>query len=822
MKKIISLVMALCMTLSLAVMGIPLHAAEEESELLAEGNTLVSHSTETEKDLVSIENVFLAEDPQNAPDYSLKPDADAPLNLLYQEPAITNASNSSMGTLTYTPTASYKASQFYQNAINVVLTGDYAVDLLQLIFSQQYYAEGDYDGDYGGMSGGSKNWTEYGHWYGTQVVTNKDLFNAAWCAMFISWCARQALIPEDIIHNGTYATPDNRSFNISYHSNDTPKFGDLVFFCWKGDDSTWDHVEVIYKVTNNYIYSMSGNHDNSVCFRQTSRSSSTIRAYGTYNHGSFDSSTVVKDTSILSSGATKTNVPISVSNAWDISTVMSKLNSFLSMEYKIYDAAGKWLYTYSCLDHYYIDPSGNTYTSVSEKMTDGSFIELCDTNGDVYVTLPVGVSSAPTYDFSISTPSNGETYPLEQMKATWTTVSDADHYTYSLRDLDTNTAIFENVSTNKKYAYIDASDFEAGHTYRFAVMAKDSYENTLVWAKVEFSIEKTATTYEISITTPVDGEVYPLDRLKARWTDVEDCDYFTYSLRDTTTNTLIIENQRVGRLYAYIEVENFEAGHTYKFAVMARESSGDVLAWAQSEFSISDSIPVTGVELDVTSYSLKAGQTYRLKVTVLPTTASNQDVTFKSSNTSIATVSTSGKVTAKSAGTVNITVTTDDGGYKAKCVFTITEENRPVTGISLDITSYSLEVGDTFSLTETVLPENATNQKVIWSSSNPSVAVVSSIGNVTAMSVGTTTITATTEDGGYTADCIVTVTNKTPIHGDVNGDGRIDYYDVTALYAAYVSDSFDLDTMDINKDGIVDYYDIARLYAYYCGYIFDL
>lgn len=158
----------------------------------------------------------------------------------------------------------------------------------------------------------------------------------------------------------------------------------------------------------------------------------------------------------------------------------------------------------------------------------------------------------------------------------------------------------------------------------------------------------------------------------------------------------------------------------------------------------------------------------------------------------------------------------------AKCVFTITEENRPVTGISLDITSYSLEVGDTFSLTETILPENATNQKVIWSSNNPSVAVVSSIGNVTAMSVGTTTITATTEDGGYTADCIVTVTNKTPIHGDVNGDGRIDYYDVTALYAAYVSDSFDLDTMDINKDGIVDYYDIARLYAYYRGYIFDL
>jgi hypothetical protein len=82
----------------------------------------------------------------------------------------------------------------------------------------------------------------------------------------------------------------------------------------------------------------------------------------------------------------------------------------------------------------------------------------------------------------------------------------------------------------------------------------------------------------------------------------------------------------------------------------------------------------------------------------------------------------------------------------------------PPTGISLDKTSLSFYIGGTQKLTATVEPSNATNKEVTWKSSDVSITTVSSIGQVTGVSAGSATITATTVDGGYTATCSVTVT----------------------------------------------------------------
>jgi uncharacterized protein YjdB len=81
-----------------------------------------------------------------------------------------------------------------------------------------------------------------------------------------------------------------------------------------------------------------------------------------------------------------------------------------------------------------------------------------------------------------------------------------------------------------------------------------------------------------------------------------------------------------------------------------------------------------------------------------------------------------------------------------------------VTGVSLDITSGTIDVGDDLQLTATVTPENATNQGVAWSSSDETVAIVTIDGLVTALKAGTATITVTTESGNFTAICLVTVT----------------------------------------------------------------
>lgn len=91
-----------------------------------------------------------------------------------------------------------------------------------------------------------------------------------------------------------------------------------------------------------------------------------------------------------------------------------------------------------------------------------------------------------------------------------------------------------------------------------------------------------------------------------------------------------------------------------------------------------------------------------------------------------------------------------------------TEAEVSVTGVSLNKNAAEIEVGGTTTLTATVMPNNATNKNVSWSSSNTSVATVDNTGLVTGVATGNATITVTTEDGGLTATCAVTVTAPVP------------------------------------------------------------
>ena len=87
----------------------------------------------------------------------------------------------------------------------------------------------------------------------------------------------------------------------------------------------------------------------------------------------------------------------------------------------------------------------------------------------------------------------------------------------------------------------------------------------------------------------------------------------------------------------------------------------------------------------------------------------------------------------------------------------------PVTGVTLDKTSISLEKGEKLTLNATIQPADATNKNVSWSSTNPSVATVDAEGVVSAIGDGSARITVTTEDGGMTASCQVTVTTYVPV-----------------------------------------------------------
>jgi uncharacterized protein YjdB len=145
---------------------------------------------------------------------------------------------------------------------------------------------------------------------------------------------------------------------------------------------------------------------------------------------------------------------------------------------------------------------------------------------------------------------------------------------------------------------------------------------------------------------------------------------------------------------------------------------------------------------------------------VQPDNATNKDVTWTSSKPGVATVDTKGTVIAVGVGETVITVKTDDGGFTATCTVTVTEKPVvSVTGVMFNNpNSMTLLVGNEGYLFAVVLPVDATNKDVTWTSSKPGVATVDTKGTVTAVGVGETVITVKTADGDFTATCTVTVT----------------------------------------------------------------
>ena len=166
-------------------------------------------------------------------------------------------------------------------------------------------------------------------------------------------------------------------------------------------------------------------------------------------------------------------------------------------------------------------------------------------------------------------------------------------------------------------------------------------------------------------------------------------------------------------------------------------------------------VSVTGITLDKTEASIKIGSTSKLNATVTPDNAENKNIIWSSENSDIVSVDESGNITAKSIGTAVVTATTEVGNFTAKCKVTVLP--IAVSGIKLEKTELSIAEGATTRLNATVLPENATDKSVLWSSSNEKVATVEN-GTITALSQGTAVIIATTKDGNYTAYCAVTVT----------------------------------------------------------------
>lgn len=235
---------------------------------------------------------------------------------------------------------------------------------------------------------------------------------------------------------------------------------------------------------------------------------------------------------------------------------------------------------------------------------------------------------------------------------------------------------------------------------------------------------------------------------------------------------------------------------------------------------------LSSLKIDNYNFDFDAGKTSGYSITV-PSDVSSVKV-------SATTISSKAKVSGTGtielnlgSNTIDVVVTAENGDKRTYTVNVIRKADNivPLTGISLNKTSASMFTGDTLKLSVTYNPSNTTdNKSVSWSSSDKSVATVSN-GTITAVGVGTATITA--KVGAFTAICNVTVMSSTKyVVGDIDADGSITIADALMIFK-YKSGEIKLsDTQlkaaDTDKNDKVELADALRIFKYKSGEIDEL
>lgn len=133
----------------------------------------------------------------------------------------------------------------------------------------------------------SSNWTQYGQWYQDNIDGSYDFSHAAWCAMFVSWCANKVGVSRDIIKPFAacrYGVTDNQNKGVWHGrtSGYVPKKGDIIFFAFNSSAS--NHVGLVDYVADGHVHTIEGNSDDAVRQRTYSLSYGSILGYGSPNY----------------------------------------------------------------------------------------------------------------------------------------------------------------------------------------------------------------------------------------------------------------------------------------------------------------------------------------------------------------------------------------------------------------------------------------------------------------------------------------------------------------------------------------------------------
>lgn len=300
----------------------------------------------------------------------------------------------------YTPSTQYRTSSYYSALTALTLTGNNRTDLIEVAKTQIGYHEGNSTSDLGGgNSSGSGNYTEYGYWYGMQDQ---------WCAMFVSWCLRQAGVPNSVVQSHASCTNWVSWFqtNATYYTRSSgyvPASGDIIFFKSDAVTRASDHVGIVNYVSGNTVYTIEGNSSNQVRTRSYALSDTYIVGYGIPAYTS-DVATVPGVYKITASAL---NVRSGPSTSYNIITTLSQNDTVI-----VYEISNNW-------GRIYVNGTDTGWIS----MNYASFVSAVSSSiPGVYKitasTLNVRSGPSTSYDI-ISTLSQNATVVVHELNNNW-------------------------------------------------------------------------------------------------------------------------------------------------------------------------------------------------------------------------------------------------------------------------------------------------------------------------------------------------------------------------------------------------------------------
>ena len=262
--------------------------------------------------------------------------------------------------------------------------------------------------------------------------------------------------------------------------------------------------------------------------------------------------------------------------------------------------------------------------------------------------------------------------------------------------------------------------------------------------------------------------------INVNWTKVAHVSSYVLSRYNKSTG--IVNDIYEGTDTAFEDKDLTSGKYVYTVKAIVDENAADANLYSNSVSEESEAViipePVTGIEVanDYQHMGLFVGGSGKIRYSVLPSNATNTNVTFKSLNEKVATVDANGVVTGVSEGNADIVITTEEGGFEAKC--TVRVDGIDARGIErVGDKTVTMGLNQTRQLQVKITPSDTTNKNVQWTSSNNSVATVDSNGVVTSKNSGSTIITATTYNGLKTEFFIeveTPVTNITLNSNEIN------------------------------------------------------